>query len=197
MVDAGNYNATGGWVSTGIYSCSLCVTAASTPIKTLYDVWHYYSSTIQPKQLYFTGSITPEQYSTGQSIMLPSYYISMPNLQNTYGRKETTRLSLYVRNKNWQPTIYTVANTNPPFTPIASASYRVYRLLDNYPAVPYGTGSKNHTGLSYDVSGNYFNFDMSVLEPGYAYAFKFAFYDEDVQSWQEQDTAFKFRVEEG
>ena len=27
------------------------------------------------------------------------------------------------------------------------------------------------------------------------YAFKFAFYDEQVKSWQEQDATFKFKVE--
>ena len=62
--------------------------------------------------------------------------------------------------------------------------------------MPYGTGSDLHTGLSYDVSGNYFDFDMDLLESGYAYAFKFSFYDSSLQSWIEQDEAFKFRVED-
>jgi hypothetical protein len=68
--------------------------------------------------------------------------------------------------------------------------------MDGYEAVSYGTGSELHTGLSYDESGNYFDFDMSLLEPGYAYAFKFAFYDSAVGSWIEQSEAFKFRVAE-
>ena len=59
----------------------------------------------------------------------------------------------------------------------------------------YGTGSDLYTGLSHDVSGNYFNFDMKLLEPGYTYAFKFAFYDEQIKSWEEQVDSFKFRVE--
>ena len=71
----------------------------------------------------------------------------------------------------------------------------MYRVLDGQEAVAYGTGSDFHTGLSYDVSGNYFDFDMSMLEPGYTYAFKFAFYDEQVKAWQEQAENFKFRVE--
>ena len=37
---------------------------------------------------------------------------------------------------------------------------------------------------------------MTLLEPGYAYAFKFAFYDEELKTWTEQDQAFKFRVED-
>ena len=49
--------------------------------------------------------------------------------------------------------------------------------------------------LSYDISGSYFDLDMSLLESGYAYGIKFAFYDNRTQSWREQDQSFKFRVE--
>jgi hypothetical protein len=35
---------------------------------------------------------------------------------------------------------------------------------------------------------------MSMLEPDYEYCFKFAFYDEELDSWQEQNESFKFRV---
>ena len=52
-----------------------------------------------------------------------------------------------------------------------------------------------HTVLSHDISGNYFDFDMSLLDPGYEYAFKFAFYDSSLNDWVEQDEAFRFRVE--
>jgi len=50
--------------------------------------------------------------------------------------------------------------------------------------------------MSYDISGNYFDFDMSLLEPGYTYAFKFAFYENGIKSWLEQSDTFKFRVED-
>ena len=69
--------------------------------------------------------------------------------------------------KNWSPTIYTVASEEIENTIIPSASYRVYRVIDGYNAIPHGTGSDLQTLLSYDVSGNYFNLDMSLLEPGY------------------------------
>jgi len=75
-----------------------------------------------------------------------------------------------------------------------SASYRVFRTFDALEVIPYNTGSDFATGLSYDVSGNYFELDMSNLEPGYEYGFKFAFYDEEINSWNEQNKIFKFRV---
>ncbi len=185
-----NVNITGGYVSTGIYSCSIAITAASTPIETLYDVWH--SGGVE----YFTGSFEPVVLSAAQTVSKPTYYLNITNLESKYRSDQTARFNLYVREKNWNPNIYTVAKTKAPTKTIESASYRVYRTLDGFEAIPHGTGSDLHTVLSHDVSGNYFDFDMNLLEPGYEYAFKFAFYDPSLSSWTEQRETFKFRVEE-
>jgi hypothetical protein len=37
---------------------------------------------------------------------------------------------------------------------------------------------------------------MSMLEPGYAYGLKFAYYDELIGEWVEQPEIFKFKVDE-
>jgi hypothetical protein len=183
-----NTPATGGYVSTGIYSCSVCITGTYT---TLRDVW--YSGSTE----YFTGTISPQtfgaaSYSTGNS----RYITKIKNLRNKYFSEEEARFNVYVRSKNWSPTIYTVASSEIDNTIIPSASYRVYRVLDGYNAIPHGTGSDLQTLLSYDVSGNYFNLDMSLLEPGYEYGIKLAFYDSQRQTWIEQDQKFLFRVED-
>jgi hypothetical protein len=185
------YNVTGGRASTGIYSASICITAAATPLKNLFDVWHNDGNT-----QYFSGSIVPQLLKANQTVETPKYYMNITNLQDKYRKDQLTRLRLYVRNKFWSPTIYTRAIDTAESTTIYSASYKVYRILDAYNAIPYGTGSDLHTVLSYDVSGNYFDFDMNLLEAGYSYAFKFAFYDEMVKSWLEQPYVFKFRVED-
>jgi hypothetical protein len=36
---------------------------------------------------------------------------------------------------------------------------------------------------------------MTLLEPGYEYAFAFSFYDNSLSSWVEQNQTFRFRVE--
>ena len=185
-------NLTGGWVSTGIYSCSVGI--ASSTISPLYDVRHPGAGGTGGTE-YYTGSIEPKVFDLGNTSGHPRYVINITNLQNSYSPKETVRFNLFVRDKNWSPTIYTVAKSTVAALPIPSASYKVYRLMDGYEAVAYGTGSDNHTVLSYDVNGNYFDFDMKSLEPNYAYAFKFVFYDEQTKSWQEQAESFKFRVE--
>jgi len=189
---------TGGLVSTGIYSASFALTAASTPVTTLYDVWFTGSNaTVATSSAtqYFTGTVAPQVVKPTQTVAKPVYYLNITNLKDKYRSNETARFNLYIRNKFWSPNIYTVATTTPESTTIHSASYRVYRVMDAYEAVPYHTGSDLATGLSYDVSGNYFDFDMNLLEPGYAYAFKFAFYDPALSSWTEQPEVFKFRVE--
>jgi len=190
---------TGGYVSTGIYSCSLCFTK-STDLETLYDVWFSGSSATSDASAaarqYFTGTMNPKEFTTGVTPLNPTYYCNISNLKNSYQHNETVRLNLYVREKNWNPNIYTRATSQVESLSIRSASYGVVRLLDNEMVIPYGTGSEFHTGLSYNVSGNYFDFDMSLLEKGYAYGFKFVFYDDTINSWIEQDKIFKFWLEE-
>ena len=144
----------------------------------------------------FTGSISPSVLTSLVDTREPFYFINITNLRNKYSPKETARFNLYVRNKYWNPTIYTKASEDVQSTAIVSASYRVVRTLDGYEAVSHGTSSNNCTGLSFDVSGNYFNLDMDLLQPGYEYAIKFAFYEAELDTWNEQDKAFKFRVME-
>ena len=203
--DLGNVNSanllvvTGGIVSTGIYSASFAMTGA-TKLMTVYDVWFTGSNTTTSAfdaiTQYFTGTLKPLRFTGRQSNRHPVYYLNITNLQEKYRADQSARFNLYVRDKFWSPNIYTKANSTVETTTIVSASYRVYRTLDSYDAVPYGTGSDLHTALSYDVSGNYFDFNMNLLDPGYEYAFKFAFYDEELSSWTEQDQVFKFRVED-
>ena len=52
------------------------------------------------------------------------------------------------------------------------------------------------TQMSYDVSGNYFDLDMDLLQPGYSYGIKLSYFNETVQSYVEQPYEWKFRVEE-
>ena len=86
--------------------------------------------------------------------------------------------------------------TIPPFI-VESGSYSVTRVVDGVRAVSFGTGSELSTQMSFDVSGSYFDLDMGLLEPGYSYEVKFAYYNGGIGDWQEQPSNFKFRVEEG
>ena len=183
-------NATGGIVSTGIYSCSLAVTAAATRLLAMHDVWS--TGSVQ----FFTGSFYPELMPSYDSAPTFNRITSLTNLRKQYSRKEIARFSFFVRSKDWSPTLYTVATANNPTEIISSASFSVVRITDNYEAVPHNTGSDLGTLLSYDKKGNYFDLDMSMLEAGYAYKIKLAYYNDSIGDWVDQPSEFKFRVEE-
>tara|TARA_Y100000310_G_C20680949_1_gene815908 strand:+ start:1043 stop:2584 length:1542 start_codon:yes stop_codon:yes gene_type:complete len=183
-------NVTGGYVSKGIYSASFALTAAATPLTTIFDVWH--SGNVE----YFTGSLYPTKFPTYNNAPTFERVTSIKNLKKKYSRSETARFRLFIRDKNWSPTIYVKATANNPTEVLDSASYSIVRTTDGYGAVPYGTGSDYSTYLSHDVSGNYFDFDMSMLEDGYMYEIKLSYYNDSIGSWVEQPSTFKFRVEE-
>jgi hypothetical protein len=183
----GDTPATGSHVSAGVYKVSLCTTSTAS---TLYDVW--FSGSTQ----YHTGTIAPKSFSALTEQDSTDYLLSLTNLKESYGKNEMARFRLYVRPRDWSPTIYTTANATPSNIIIPTASYEICRSLDNFKVVPYGTGSTKHTILSYDVNGNYFDLDMNMFEAGYSYTVKFAFYDSAGSSYVHQPYEFKFRVRE-
>ena len=178
---------TGGYVSTGIYSASFATTGTQT---TLYDVWHnngnveFQTGTIKPEILY--ASITAPDTTFASSIT---------NLKNVYRGDETARFRVYTRQKDWSPTIYTKATAQAEVNIVESGSYEIYRVVDDLKVIPYGTGSTLHTQMSFDADGSYFDLDMEMLEKGYMYGIKLAYYNNSVGSWVEQPETFKFRVE--
>lgn len=182
---------TGGYVSTGIYSASFALTAASTPLTTLFDVWHSGDLTTQ----YNTSSITPQVLTTSDSAYNQRYLNKIINLKPKYFTDETAQLRIYSRLRDWNPNIYTVAKSVPQTSIVVSSSFSVHRIVDDLMVIPFGTGSDLHTLTSYDISGNYFELDMSMLESDYAYAFQLAHYNEYVSDWEIQPELFRFRVE--
>jgi len=185
------YSVTGGYVSTGLYSASFAFTG-STSLTKVFDVWH--SSSVE----YFTGTIEPANLTQrwpGLAHNPNQQYVSkISNLKPVYSNDNTTaRLRLYTRKKNWNPNIYSVASQAAPIDLVEDAYYKVYRVDDDWGVISYGTGSSNHTRLSYDNSGSYFDLDMSILEPDHTYAIKFVYYLNG--QYAEQPEEFTFRVE--
>lgn len=197
-VSAGNQLAvTGGYVSTGIYSASVAFTGSSTLTK-VHDVWFSLDNTVagagDTSTQFFTGSISPKTLASYGYSDTTKHVFSVSNRNNTYAHNQTHRVRLYARQKNWSPNIYTVASSIPDSLVFESASYQIARTVDDRVVIPYGTGSSQHTRLSYDVSGSYFDLDTSILEPNYIYEMKISIYDPDAGSYEEQPFSYKFRV---
>jgi hypothetical protein len=193
---AGNTVAVGGKKETGIYTASLSYDSSS--ITTLFPVWN--KSNVQ----YHTGSSISVKTFNASNINPKNEFVSnITNLKLVYARDEVARFRLYVREKDWCPTVYTKANQDIENYIVEDAYYKFYRVIDNLEVIPYGTGSAtspqvtgssgSHTRLSYDMSGNYFDLNMDMLESGYSYGIKFTYYVNG--SYVEQPEIFKFRVE--
>ena len=193
--------ATGSHVSTGIYKATMTYSGSST-LENIYAVWSAggadaLASAYNTSTQYHTSSIKVNRFESSNINPNGKYVVSMPNLKNSYSDKLTERFRLYVRNKDWSPNIYTKSQSTPETLIIESASYQITRMVDHKIVIPYGTASSNnnYSLLSYDISGNYFDLDMSMLEGGYTYGVQFAFYEDSVSSYRQQPYLFKIRVE--
>jgi len=172
----------------GIYTASITYTSA-TPVSSLYDVW-----TTGSVSLHTGSAITVKTFSATAENPNPAYITAMVNLKPSYAKKENARFRLFIRKQNWSPTIYTKATQTLDSEIIDSAFYKLFRISDNFEVIPYGTGSTNHTKLSYDQSGSYFDLDMNLLETDFSYGLNFVYYLNG--KYVEQPEVFKFRVEE-
>lgn len=188
VVAAADLNVTGGYVSTGIYSASFAFTGSNT-LKTVYDVWHVAATEFS------TGSVkTNILYSPGWN-QYNQHVSKITNLKPKYSKEEKARFRVFARPRNFSPTVYNVASKEIENSVIHSASYEVLRIVDQKTVINNSTGSStNHTYLSYDTSGSYFDLDMSLLEPGYLYGVKLAYHI--AGEWRDQEELFKFRVED-
>jgi len=195
---------TGGHVSTGIYSASFAVTGVLSNLSKIYDVWANVGWPNRAQTGYtqfFTGTINMNKRSVTMVNTTPEYVTTISNLKSSYGVGEKTKFRVFIRNKDWNPNIYSVATTKQTHEVVDKVYYKVYRVADNYSIIGYGTGSSvaqstrtlEYTKLSYDISGSYFDFDMSLLEKGYSYGISFLF---DIGGRKvEQPERFRFRVE--
>jgi hypothetical protein len=194
----GNFVAVGGKTSLGIYTASLIYPPESSSVTTVFPVWN------KGGTQYHTGSaIDVITFDASNISPNPSFVSKITNLKSLYAKQETARFRLYVRDKNWNPVIYTVASTEIQNSIVENAYYKIFRIVDDLEVIPYGTGSAvapqgsgsagSYTRLSYDISGNYFDLNMDLLEEGYAYGVKLAYYSSG--RYEEQPEVFKFRVE--
>ena len=175
-----------GWVETGIYSASF---ALDTTEEVVFDRWSNPGETI----CYYTGSYKPKKFIPSQIFSIPKYVTSITNLKSEYCRDDNNRFRIFTRKKDWNDAIYTRAVAAVQLDVVNDAYYKILRIADQKTVISFGTGSYQHTRLSYDQSGSYFDFDMSMLQAGYEYGIKFAYFLNGI--YEEQSEIFTFRVE--
>ena len=187
---------TASYIASGTYSASFAYTGSET---TIYDVWSTGSDTTHRgsgasyKEFHTGSGISVKSFESYEHNPNETYVTSVKNLKSIYSNKETARFRLFARNKDWSPNIYTKATTEISASIIEDAYYKVYRVYDDLTVIDYGTGSLSHTRASYDISGSYFDLDMSMFQSDYMYGLKIVYYLNG--KYIEQPEIFKFRVE--
>ena len=181
-----------GFYKTGIYTASVGI---NTQFSYLFDVWFSGSTPEASSSIVFaTGStIYTNEFEASFDNQKIEYVLNITNLKSSYKRNEQIRLNVFARDVDWSPNLYNVSSTYVENIIINDMFYKIIRLQDNLEVIPYGTGTLEHTKLSFDTEGNYFDLDMSLFEPGYAYGVKFGNkFGDDFNEFKE---TFKFRVE--
>ena len=187
---AASTSITGGKKSVGIYTASVIYPAIPSDAGALpspsiiFPVWQNSVSNGGAAGIKFhTGSaITVKTFNDFNTNPSPEYVSKITNMKDSYSNNESARFRLYVREK-LSPTMYTVASTEIENYIIEDAYFKVFRIVDDLEVISYGTGSTvspqqtgsagSYTRLSYDISGNYFDLDMDLLEKGYAYGIRY------------------------
>ena len=210
VVSATQEHVTGSRVSTGIYSASFAYTSSVTKF---FPVWYTYGDAAGSGDTAYTELVTGSAITVASYESLPYDYNTkfvskITNLKPSYSTDETARFRLFAREKNFTPNVYSKAQAEPQNHIIDNAYFKITRVADKLSVIPFGTSStgpsdinittgigsaKDFTRLSYDVSGNYFDLDMSLLEPGYLYSIGLAYYLNG--QYKEQKEKFNFRVE--
>lgn len=171
--------------SIGIYKAQISVNSTASII---YDKWYNTSSS----DIYFKSSFEIMESENSDSLHEEDYILNIKNLKQEYSNDENIRFNIYSREKNWNPTVYSLTNTSIENKILTNLYYKIFRLNDNYVIIDYSTGSIQYSKTSYDKEGNYFSLDMSLLEKDYSYGIKFATYDGN--SLKELTEIFKFRI---
>ena len=147
----------------------------------------------------FTTLVTGSGFSVNQrpsysSRNIPEYSFNITNLKSSYTNKEKVTFRVHTKNKTQALTVYTKATEKSKVSKIKEAFYKITRVSDNFEVVPYTTGSApRYSKLSYDMSGSFFDLDMSILEPNYLY--EIGFLSKFGNDYIEQESKFKFRLE--
>lgn len=183
--------------STGTYYVDVILNQS---IDKVYEEWYYAAdgdATSENKIIVHSGEIEVKNRTSSTSRLGADYVSNITNMKPSYSSFELARIRIHTRLKDWSPTIYSIASSESNSLKIENIYYKVIRVFDEEEVIPYGIGTNgsnnDHTLASYDAEGNYFDLDMSLLQPGYMYGIKLMYHiDGEIR---ENDTVFKFRVD--
>lgn len=171
----------------GVYSASFALPSASYSGSAFYDAWGSGSFS------FLTGTFRFVTSGPTQAISQRQVTARIRNLNDEYFPEDVAIFEVLFRRKPHAVPVFQTASLGPQ-TPlvIEKAYYAIVNDSTQERVVPFGTGSADHTRLSYGEAGNSFKFFMRNLHRGNVYRIVFLVNEQGHQ--QVVDNGLRFKV---
>lgn len=172
--------------TTGMYSASFALPTGSYSGSLFYDRWRAGAVTLTTGTFIFNE---PQLTNTLGQDMLTA---RIRNLRDEYLPEDFVMFEVFFRKRaHTLPVLSTASIGTPPYI-VENAYYAIENEATRERVVPFGTGSYQHTRLSYGGSGNFFRFHMENLHQGNVYRILFLVDEEGRR--QVVDPGLRFKV---
>ncbi len=173
---------------TGIYSVTFAIPSGNFSGSRFTDIWFNQSN---PSKWYMSGVFGIGDSFATQVASPKRYYVSVPALQDTYSLGQKVRLGLFIRPHDYNPARVLTSSLDSHGDVMLRGYYQITNDRTDEVVVPFGTGSLDHTRLSFDQNGNYFDMYTNVLSPGNVYRINFLLYFDGQRQLIDRDLKFK------
>ena len=172
--------------TTGIYSASFVLPTGSYSGSLFYDKWRAGAD----QQV--TGTFTFSKSGPVNTLTQYPLVARIRNLQDEYVPEDVPVFEVAFRKRPHTLPVFQTASLGPVPYIVERAWYAIENDATKERVVPFGTGSQDHTRLSYGGSGNSFKFHMTNLHAGNVYRI-ILLVDEQGRK-QVIDPGFRFKV---
>jgi len=173
-------------VGTGLYSASFSLATGSYSGSVFFDSWGSGS------YAFLTGNFSFVPAGPAASVAQQPLTARVRNLQDEYMPDELVTFEVMFRRRaHALPVFQTASLGSVPYI-VEQAYYAIENDSTRERVVPFGTGSLQHTRLSYGANGNSFRFFMRNLHSGNSYRIVFLVFDQGRQ--QVIDGGVRFKV---
>lgn len=170
----------------GVLSASFALATGSYSGSLFYDKWRVGGTTLM------TGTFSFQSSTVSTQLSFSPLHVSVRNLKDEYLPEEAESFEVFFKKRPTSlPVLSTSSYVTAPYI-VETAYYAIENDATGERVVPFGTGSLQHTRLSYGARGNSFTFYMSNLHQGNVY--RMLFLVDESGKRQVLDPGIKFKV---
>jgi hypothetical protein len=170
----------------GIYSASFALSTGSYSGSLFYDRWRAGAKALT------TGSFIFSSPNPVNTLTQHPLTARIRNMQDEYVPEDVAVFEVMFRKRPHTLPVFTTASLGPTPYIVERAWYAIENDSTRERVIPFGTGSQNHTRLSYGGSGNTFKMHMTNLHAGNVY--RVVLLVDEAGRKQIIDPGFKFKV---